>query len=262
MNEFVDMHVHSTFSIDGKSTMEDYCQIAQKSGARAICFTEHVDFNSEEKNLSIVKDNRKQNFDIGDYFSEINRLRKKYSSISLLSGIEFSEPSLFPEEFAFYSTYPFDCIIAGIHHCYNSVFPGARNISASKAIYEYYQIMQKTVELGGFQVLAHLDFPKLFFDKWVIDNEIIDTLLSTIINQDIVLEVNTSSINRHCNEPMPSFNIINRYVQLGGKRIVIGSDAHRSDRLAFHFKEVVQRLSNCLQVGYFREREFIPMDLN
>ena len=28
MNEFVDMHVHSKFSIDGMSTMEDYCLIA------------------------------------------------------------------------------------------------------------------------------------------------------------------------------------------------------------------------------------------
>ena len=31
MNEFVDMHVHSKFSIDGMSTMEDYCLIAVKS---------------------------------------------------------------------------------------------------------------------------------------------------------------------------------------------------------------------------------------
>lgn len=159
MNEFVDMHVHSKFSIDGMSTMEDYCLIAGKTGTRVICFTEHVDFNSAEKNLSIVKDNRKQNFVVDDYFREINRLRKKYGSLTLLSGIEFSEPSLFPEEFALYSSYPFDCITAGIHHCYNSVFPGAGNLSVSKAIYEYYQIMQKTVELGGFQVLAHLDFP-------------------------------------------------------------------------------------------------------
>lgn len=145
MNEFVDMHVHSKFSIDGMSTMEDYCLIAGKTGTRVICFTEHVDFNSAEKNLSIVKDNRKQNFVVDDYFREINRLRKKYGSLTLLSGIEFSEPSLFPEEFALYSSYPFDCITAGIHHCYNSVFPGAGNLSVSKAIYEYYQIMQKTV---------------------------------------------------------------------------------------------------------------------
>ena len=226
MNAFFDMHVHSKFSIDGVSTMEDYCLIAEKSGIRAICFTEHVDFNSEEKNLSIVKDNRKQNFVVEDYFSELNRLREKYSSIILLSGIEFSEPNMFPDEFALYSSYPFDCITAGIHHCYNSVFPGAGNLSVSKAIHEYYQIMQKAIEFGGFQVMAHLDFPKLFFDKWIINNDVLDTILSTMINKDILLEVNTSSLNNPCDEPMPSYFIINRYVELGGNKIVIGSDAH------------------------------------
>ena len=253
MNEFVDMHVHSKFSIDGMSTMEDYCLIAGKTGTRVICFTEHVDFNSAEKNLSIVKDNRKQNFVVDDYFREINRLRKKYGSLTLLSGIEFSEPSLFPEEFALYSSYPFDCITAGIHHCYNSVFPGAGNLSVSKAIYEYYQIMQKTVELAGFQVLAHLDFPKLFFDKWVIDDDVLDMILSTMIDKNILLEVNTSSLNDSCDEPMPSYSVINRYVQLGGNKIVIGSDAHSSDRLSGHFRDVVPRLPNRIQIGYFRE---------
>ena len=210
MNAFFDMHVHSKFSIDGVSTMEDYCLIAEKSGIRAICFTEHVDFNSEEKNLSIVKDNRKQNFVVEDYFSELNRLREKYSSIILLSGIEFSEPNMFPDEFALYSSYPFDCITAGIHHCYNSVFPGAGNLSVSKAIHEYYQIMQKAIEFGGFQVMAHLDFPKLFFDKWIINNDVLDTILSTMINKNILLEVNTSSLDNPCDEPMPSYFEPNR----------------------------------------------------
>ena len=47
MNEFVDMHVHSKFSIDGMSTMEDYCLIAGKTGTRVSCVNKHVDFNSD-----------------------------------------------------------------------------------------------------------------------------------------------------------------------------------------------------------------------
>lgn len=54
MKLFADMHVHSKFSIDGTSTMEEYCLTAEKTGSRIICFTEHVDFNSMEKNLSII----------------------------------------------------------------------------------------------------------------------------------------------------------------------------------------------------------------
>ena len=40
-----DMHVHSTFSPDGISTMEEQCIAALEKGERIICFTDHVDYN-------------------------------------------------------------------------------------------------------------------------------------------------------------------------------------------------------------------------
>ena len=49
-------------------------------------------------------------------------------------------------------------------------------------------------------MLAHLDFPKLFFDKWVIDDDVLDMILSTMIDKNILLEVNTSSLNDSCDE--------------------------------------------------------------
>ena len=45
-----DMHVHSTFSPDGISTMEEQCIAALEKGERIICFTDHVDYNVAEKN--------------------------------------------------------------------------------------------------------------------------------------------------------------------------------------------------------------------
>ena len=85
MKLFADMHVHSKFSIDGTSTMEEYCLTAEKTGSRIICFTEHVDFNSMEKNLSIIKDNRTQNFVVDDYFCEINRFFSFFTFINASS---------------------------------------------------------------------------------------------------------------------------------------------------------------------------------
>src|SRR5574344_1686825 len=78
-------------------------------------------------------------------------------------------------------------------------------------------------------------------------------ILSTMIDKNILLEVNTSSLNDSCDEPMPSYSVINRYVQLGGNKIVIGSDAHSSDRLSGHFRDVVPRLPNRIQIGSFRD---------
>ena len=85
-----DFHVHSTFSVDGMSTMEQHCIAAIQKGIKKICFTEHVDYNIAEYNVVKVKDNRKQNFDIKEYFNEIERLNALYyPSIEILSGIIF-----------------------------------------------------------------------------------------------------------------------------------------------------------------------------
>lgn len=133
-----DMHIHTTFSPDGKSSMEEQCIKAIEIGIPIICFTDHVDFNSSEINVGRIINKASTNFDVSEYFYEVNRLRRIYNSIQILIGIEFSEPHLFPTEFEDYSSMPFDYILGSIHHCYGSVFPGAKNIEESKAIDEYY----------------------------------------------------------------------------------------------------------------------------
>ncbi len=37
-----DMHIHTTFSPDGKSSMEEQCIKAIEIGIPIICFTDHV----------------------------------------------------------------------------------------------------------------------------------------------------------------------------------------------------------------------------
>lgn len=54
-----DMHIHTTFSPDGKSSMEEQCIKAIEIGIPIICFTDHVDFNSSEINVGrIIRDCR------------------------------------------------------------------------------------------------------------------------------------------------------------------------------------------------------------
>ena len=49
-----DMHIHTTFSPDGKSSMEEQCIKAIEIGIPIICFTDHVDFNSSEINVGRI----------------------------------------------------------------------------------------------------------------------------------------------------------------------------------------------------------------
>lgn len=257
--KIADVHVHSTFSFDGSSTMEEQCEQAIKEGISVICFTDHVDFNKLEKNVGKTKDNTIQNFNVEDYLEEIDRLKMIYPSLEILSGIEFSEPHLFPQEFEVYQKQPFDYILGSIHHCYNSVFPGAANLPEKQAIEEYYDLMINSIKSCAFQAIAHIDFPRRYFDHWNVDRIMMDNLLRLIINKQVVLEINTSSISKGESEPMPHYSVINRYVELGGKRVVLGSDAHISHILGCGFKSVIASLPKELEIGYFKKRTFIPL---
>lgn len=254
---FSDMHVHSTFSSDGKSSMNEHCEIAIQKNLKSICFTEHVDLNDKEINLGKTIDKSSQLFNIDEYFNEIDNMRKKYPKLKILSGIEFSEPHIFYDEFIKYSNYSFDCIIGSIHHCFNNVFPGAANISEEQAIYEYYELMIRTIKQCEFQVLAHLDFPKRYFDEWNIPSNIIDEILRLMIEKNIILEINTSSANKNDGFLMPELDVLMRYQKLGGKKIVLSSDAHVSSNLACCFQDTFNKLPNCISIGHIEKREFI-----
>lgn len=66
--------------------------------------------------------------------------------------------------------------IGSIHHCYGSVFPGAKNIEESKAIDEYYNLMLKSIQTCEFQAMAHIDFPRRYFDNWNVSDKVTDLI--------------------------------------------------------------------------------------
>lgn len=247
-----DMHVHTTFSVDGKSTMEEQCIKAIQKGITHICFTEHVDFNSFEY--------ARWQFDAKAYFKEVERLRKVYPELKILSGIEFSEPHLFLKEFNDMSTLPFDQIIASIHHCKNQLFPAPKNLPMEQASKEYYELMLKTVEFGKFQTLAHIDFPKRFFDEWLYNTKTLDEIFDIMIDKKMALEINTSMSKGLDYEPMPKYSLIEQYINRGGKRIVFGSDAHHADDLGKNFEIVDNKIPSTLEKGYFAEKRFIKFE--
>ena len=175
--------------------------------------------------------------------------------------MEFSEPHLFKKEFDYLSSLPYDNIIASIYHCYNSKFPAPINLNSEQASKQYYELMLKTVEYGKFQTLAHIDFPRRFFDEWLYDQSTIDEILKIIIEKKIALEINTSTVKTFDGELMPNYTLINKYKDLGGKIAVMGSDAHNVKNLASEFENVDVKLPKQIQIGYIKEKNFMGFDI-
>ncbi|NLL38270.1 MAG: histidinol-phosphatase HisJ family protein [Clostridiales bacterium] len=246
-----DMHTHTRYSSDSKALMEDYCKKALVCGVNIICFTDHADYNE--------KDSGYMYYDADAFFREFNEIKEKYRGrIELLSGIEFSEPHLYGEKLEQLSKFPYDFILGSIHFFYNDMFPSEmlKNGLPAELIFEHYwEELLKMVDYGCFDCVAHLDFPKRYYNKLIYSEEKLSQILDIIIKKEICLEINTSSLRKRIGSAMPDRDMLSLYKALGGKYVTIGSDAHSAGELAADFayaRELAESLK--LDAVIFRQR--------
>lgn len=84
-----DAHVHSSFSTDSDTTMEEMILMGIQKHMAGITFTDHMDYHFP---LKYVKDETGKapfSFDFGEYLSRINELRDLYSDrLKIYCGVE------------------------------------------------------------------------------------------------------------------------------------------------------------------------------
>ena len=76
---------------------------------------------------------------------------------------------------------------------------------------------------------------------WVDFQDELDEVLTAVIKKDKILEVNSSN-KGGVSMTLPDKDILQRYYELGGRKISFGSDAHGVDRLADKRAEVGEML--------------------
>ena len=93
--------------------------------------------------------------------------------------------------------------------------------------------------------------------QWTDYRDLIDPILSFLIQSDLALEVNTAGLKYGLGQPNPAPEILKRYYQLGGRKITIGSDAHCPAHLAYDFSTLPVLLNACgfHQYTVYRNRQ-------
>lgn len=249
-----DTHIHSRFSMDCKTEIEDLCRSAVEKGLKVICITDHLDYDKRSASLSC--------YHVKDYFEEVDKYREIYKDeLIILRGVEFSEPHLYPAEFEKTARENYDMIIGAIHWTKYGFVGDAiiENLGSREDIESvYYNLLEESVEHGKFDTLAHFDIPKRYYKSTAnLDNAFITRILGKLISKDIAIEINTSTLRRGTDELMPSVDIIDKYIELGGRKITIGSDAHYPEHLQSDFGVVPKRYHQ--YIGVFINRKFVYM---
>ena len=232
MNCYIsDLHIHTEFSCDSEADMEQYILKAINENVQAICFTDHVDLNPDDYGFNYYNPDR--------YFAKYNLMKDKYEKkIKLLSGIEFGEPHLYPEKLEELSKYPYDFIIGSIHWIGN-MFPcqSVREKYSAKEFFTlYWEEMLRTVKHGGFDALGHIDFPKRYYGEVYYTEQMLNEIFKYLLDQDRIIEVNTSSLRKGHSETMPDCEVLEIYKANGGRYVTIGSDVHVVEDMAADYE--------------------------
>lgn len=249
-----DFHLHSSFSGDSDTPMEDMILKGIELGLGCMCFTEHMDMD-----YVYLKPEEEGCFELNtdSYLYELARLKEIYSDrIKILFGVELGvQPHLRRELAVYAKSFDFDFIIASSHLCnrkdpyYPSFY---ENRSDEEAYREYFtSILDNLKGFDNFDVYGHLDYVVRYgknkdadysYDKY---KDLLDPILETLIEKEKGLEVNTGAIRYGLKELNPCTGILKRYRQLGGEIITIGSDAHTPDTIAHGFDRAAEILTAC-----------------
>ena len=249
-----DCHLHTTFSGDGASSMEDMIKEGIRLGLTHMCFTEHNDLD-----FPVTEDSPAGYFEVNtdSYLYELLLLREKYASqIKVNFGIELGlQPHLLRPNSVYAKSYDFDFVIGSSHIC-NGKDPYCPDFyegrSDEEAYREYFSsIIENLRKFTNFDVYGHLDYVVRYgrerdkdysYEKY---RDLIDTILELLLENGKGLELNTSGLKYKLKDMHPCTAILNKYRRLGGEIITIGSDAHSCSRIAADFDRAAEVLKEC-----------------
>jgi len=248
-----DMHVHTAFSCDSEADMEQYVEHAIHKKMQAVCFTEHVDLNEHDYGYNYYVPER--------FFEKFNQVKEKYDNcIEVYAGIEFGEPHLYADKLKQLSVHPYDYIIGSIHWI-GDMFPcqKVREQYSAKEFYTmYWEEVLNTVKQGSFDCLGHIDFPKRYYGEIYYAEEKIKDIFKHLLEKDMVIEVNTSSLRKGHGETMPGKELLEIYKACGGLYVTIGSDAHEIKDVGADNDIAKKLTADCgLQEVIYRKRKRI-----
>jgi histidinol-phosphatase (PHP family) len=226
---FYDLHMHSEFSCDGRSTMEAMCRQAVARGLRQIAFTDHVDFVPADIGYGF--------FQPDAYMDQVERCRGLFEGqLVILAGVEIGEFHRFEQEVdTLLSGRSFDLLVGSLHwlgdeYIGESEFYQRR--SADEGWLSYFVELEQMVEAGGFDVLGHLDIVRRYggesFGRCDVTRyeDAIRSVLEVLILNGIALEINTASLRTWLKLTSPDALVVRWYREMGGKFLTIGSDSH------------------------------------
>lgn len=270
MFPLIDCHNHSRYSHDAVDTVEAMCLRAEELGFTAFALTDHSDLDGQNllECISVVS----RSVDEGEQFRASQSLK-----CELLTGLELGEAVDFPEDAKIMTGLrSYDVIIGSYHNSpsgedyYYMDVGQMTDEEILISLQGYFDKLVQTVQTTELDVLAHITYPLRYITgdhgRFIPLNdyeEQLHLLLTSMIEKGISLEVNSSGLRQKIGEPLPNAAILQKYRELGGTMVSLGSDSHNTKDLGKGIKECTQLLSDLgfTHITYFRKRQPVQIPI-
>lgn len=251
-----DTHMHADYSCDAEMKLPEAIATAENLGI-GIILTEHWDrFYPTNPEMFL--------FDIDDYFAE----NSQYRSEKVLLGIEIGmQPAAAAEDEQLVKKYPFDEVIASMH-CFigkDMYEPTSyKGMTKDVAVRTYLEDTIKCLDLySDFDTLGHIDYICRYMPfadanlHYAEHPQLWDKVFGKLIALDKALEINTRRLGDKTVLP-PLVELYQRYKDLGGKYVTLGSDAHYTEHIGRDLAVAEEIARRCgLQIVHFQQRKRI-----
>lgn len=261
-----DIHIHSEYSHDSTCPVSQIYRAALEKQMDVVCITDHCDIYPDH-DVKALLDYRRHTVE------GIAESIKNCTGVEILTGVELGGGFIEPEVAkAVIRDQAYDMVIGSVH---GIMFRGVRT-STSKfdfgsadeaSMMEYLEgYMDAAIYIAeemDVDVLAHLTYILRYINgkynknmDWHIFENKIRRVFRALIERKIALEINTSCVGSAYDAWLPEEDIVALYIEMGGRLLTLGSDAHKSEKIGNGFEAVTEflRQKGIHTLVYYKQR--------
>jgi histidinol-phosphatase (PHP family) len=246
----LDAHLHTEQSPDSAVPIDVYAALAVERGIPEICITDHVDFDPRDPAYNYSR------FDDRERVVRGAAERWAKQGVAIRFGAELTYNRRWDADVREHlKHHRYDYVIGSVHDWPESPYWPSRvqswvvGRSLDEILAPYYAEIIAAARSGLFDTIGHLDVVKRYLHPMITAADLAtrpdlqEPALHAIIESGTALEVNSSGLRYPGAETYPSAAVVARYRELGGDRVVVGSDAHSRGSFAARLDESYRHLT-------------------
>jgi histidinol-phosphatase (PHP family) len=246
----LDAHLHTEQSPDSAVPIDVYAELAVERGIAEIAITDHVDFDPRDPAFEYSR------YDDRERVVRGAAERWARQGVVIRFGAELTYNRRWEADVrAHLRRHHYDYVIGSVHDWPESPYWSSRvrefvrGRALDEIVAPYYAEIIAAARSGLFDTIGHLDVVKRYLHPYVTaadlaaHPELKEPALTAIVESGTALEINSSGLRYPGTETYPSAAVVARFRELGGERVVVGSDAHSRGSFAARLDESYRHLT-------------------